>query len=220
MNPTFWAQTKQIIDEQILPNGKLIQITLNGSADENSRYAIEFIDKNSQDTLINFIDSIQHAPCSPPNSIFFINDSTGFFTESGGCYASYNWLFRTTNKGLTWKKIVSGSRTDGNSFQMLSNKSFYMFNELKGIIIWKIEEGNLIYSVTSDGGISWRQEEPLFFDKESKRVFQSINFSTDGQVTLVCCENFILETDRKKTYILQSNDFGNSFRILTFCAKN
>jgi hypothetical protein len=89
------CQNKTISDQQILANGTLIRLLAYSSPDENKRYSIEFVNRLTNDTLVNFIDSVQHAHCSPPNSIFFINDSTGFFTESGGCYASYNWLFRT-----------------------------------------------------------------------------------------------------------------------------
>lgn len=207
-----WGQQPYVIDEQVLPNGIIIRLTSNGSGDENKRYSLESINRATNDTIVNFIDSVQHAHCSPPNSIFFINDSIGFFTESGGCYASYNWLFRTNNRGLSWQRIESGSRTDGNSLKMLTNESFYMFNELKGIIVWKIEEGRLIYSLTNDGGINWIQKEQTVFEKEDKKEFQSISFSADGQVTLVCSEAFLLESHRKKVEILQSNNFGETFR--------
>lgn len=197
------GQQTYVIDKQVLPNGIIIRLTSNGSGDENKRYAMESINRYTNDTIVNYIDSVQHAHCSPPNSIFFINDSIGFFTESGGCYASYNWLFRTANRGLTWQRIESGSRTDGNSFQMLTNESFYMFNQLKGIIVWEIKKGRLIYSLTNDGGINWTQKEQTVFVQEDKKVFQSINFSAEGQVTLVCSEAYLLESDRKKAEILQ-----------------
>lgn len=207
-----WGQQPYVIDEQVLPNGIIIRLTSNHSGDENKRYALESINRSSNDTIVNFIDSVQHAHCSPPNSIFFINDSIGFFTESGGCYASYNWLFRTANRGLSWQHIESGSRTDGNSFQMLTNESFYMFNQLKGIIVWEVKEGRLIYSLTNDGGINWIQKEQTVFEKEDKKEFQSISFSADGQVTLVCSEAYLFESDRNKAEILQSNNFGETFR--------
>lgn len=210
-----WGQTKTIIDQQITTNGTLIRLTSNSSADENKRYALEFVNRFTNDTIVNFIDSIEHAHCSPPNSIFFINDSTGFFTESGGCYASYDWLFRTTDKGQSWKYIETGSRTSGNSrFCRLNNTTFYMFNELKGIIIWDFKEGKLTYSVTSDGGLSWNAKSQEFKVKPEINEIQNINYSADGQVTLVCIEKYIRESDRKRVTILQSNNFGNSFETL------
>lgn len=209
-----WGQSNTLIDQQILSNGKLIRLTSNGSADENKRYAIELINRLTNDTILHYMDSIQHAHCSPPNSIFFVNDSTGFFTESGGCYASYNWLFRTTDRGLTWKFIESGSRTDGNSFRLLNNESFYMFNELHGIIVWELKEGKLIYSLTSDGGVNWTKHRQVVMSKDNRKEIQSISFSADGQVTVVCAEKFILEPDRKRVLVLQSNDFGKLFHPL------
>lgn len=177
---------------------------------KNKRYSIEFINRLTNDTLVNYIDSIQHAHCSPLNSIFFINDSVGFFTESGGCYASYDWLFRTTDKGKTWKFIETGSRTSGNSeFCMLSNKTFYMFDEIKGIIIWDVKDGKLIYSLTSDGGISWK----IYTQKVKANIneIQNISYSADGQVTVVCSEKYLRESERKRVTIIQSNNFGNTF---------
>lgn len=215
ISTNIWCQTKTVIDEQNLANGKLVKLTSYYTNDENKQYAIEFINRLSNDTIVNYIDSIQHAPCSPINSLFFINDSIGFFTESGGCYASYDWLFRTTNKGKTWKQIKTGSRTFGNpALCRLNNRTFYMFNELKGIIIWDFLEGKLIYSLTSDGGINWEMNSQDIATKAKINEIHDISYSADGQVTLVCGEKYSLESDRKKVSIIQSNNFGNTFSEL------
>lgn len=204
----------RLIDQQILANGTTIQLVENYSSTEIEKYSLVFVNRNTNDTVVNFIDSVDHAHCSPPNSVFFVNDSTGFFTESGGCYACYNWLFRTSDRGLTWTRIESGSRTEGNFFGRLNNDSFYMFNELLGIIIWEIKEGELVYSLTSDGGINWDTITQKINKELNTENIEHINFSADGQVTIICTDSFILETDRKKVNILQSNDFGKSFGMV------
>lgn len=215
ISTNIWCQTKTVIDEQILATGKLIRLTSYYTNDENKHYAIEIINGLAKDTIVNYIDSVVHAPCSPPNSLFFINDSIGFFTESGGCYASYDWLFRTTDKGKTWRNIKTGSRTFGNpALCRLNNKTFYMFNELKGIIIWDFIEGKLIYLQTSDGGINWEMNSQDISTNAKINEIHDINFSADGQVTLVCGEKYFLESDRKKVTIIQSNNFGDSFSEL------
>jgi len=215
ISTNIWCQTKTVIDEQYLAKGKLVRLISYYTNDENKHYAVEFINRQSKDTIVTYIDSIQHAHCSPINSIFFINDSIGFFTESGGCYASYDWLFRTKDKGKTWKYVESGSRTTGNSeYCRLGNKTFYMFNELKGIIIWNFLEGKLTYSLTSDGGINWETNSQDISTKAKINEIHDISYSADGQVTLVCGEKYILESDRKKVTIIQSNNFGNSFSQL------
>ncbi|MFN4812708.1 MAG: WD40/YVTN/BNR-like repeat-containing protein [Bacteroidota bacterium] len=209
------CQNKTVIDEQVLTNGKLIRLTSFYSNDENKHYAIELINRFSDDTIVNYIDSIQHAHCSPPNSILFVNDSTGFFTESGGCYASYDWLFRTTDRGKTWKHIKTGSRTYGNpALCRLNSSTFYMFTELKGIIIWDFKEGKLTYSLTSDGGINWKTNSQDIVVNTRINEIHNITYSADGQVTLECGEKYIVEGDRKKVTIIQSNNFGNSFNEL------
>ena len=126
--PLLGGKVIRLLISKFYRNGKLVRLTVNGSADENKRYAIELINRFTNDAIVHYMDSVQHAHCSPPNAIFFVNDSIGFFTESGGCYASYNWLFRTTDRGLTWKFIESGSRTDGNSLRMLNNESFSLLS--------------------------------------------------------------------------------------------
>jgi hypothetical protein len=215
ISTNIWCQTKTVIDEQNLTNGKLVRLTSYYTNDENKHYAIEFINRLSNDTIVNYIDSIQHAHCSPINSLFFINDSIGFFTESGGCYASYDWLFRTTDKGKNWKHIKTGSRTFGNpALCRLNNRTFYMFNELKGIIIWDFLEGKLTYSLTSDGGINWKMNSQDIATKSKINEIHDISYSADGQVTLVCGEKYLLEPERKKVTIIQSNNFGNTFSEL------
>lgn len=207
-----WGQNIIVIDKQTISNGKLIQLTSNSSSDLDKRYALKFINTFTKDTVVNYIDSVRHAHCSPPNSIFFINDSTGFFTESGGCYACYDWLFRTTDRGLTWDFIESGSRTSGNSMNFrLNNQSFYMFNELQGIIIWELKEGELFYSLSSDGGINWEKKSHLALKKTDKKQIQNISFSADGQVTIICSDAYFIESDRKRVEIIQSNNYGKSF---------
>lgn len=191
----------------------LIRMTANASGDEHKKYALELINRLTNDTISNFIDSVEHAHCSPPNSIFFINDSTGFFTEAGGCYASYNWLFRTNDRGLNWTFIESGSRTDGNSFGMLNNQSFYMFNEKQGIIVWELLDGSLVYSLTSDGGLTWSQKMQNLFQTENRVKIQSISFSASGQITVVCANTYVRETERQPVHVLQSNNFGKTFKV-------
>lgn len=208
------GQNKTIIDEQYLSNGTQIRLLAYPSTVEKKQYSVEFVNRLTNDTLENFIENVTHAHCSPPNSIFFINDSTGFFTESGGCYASYNWLFRTNDRGLTWKFIKSGSRTDGNSLRILNNESFFMFNSKVGIIVWEINNGKLYYSLTNDGGEDWTMNSISVIHHNKPIEFQNISFSNDGQVTLVCSEKYIFETDRKRVFILQSNDFAKTFKML------
>ena len=197
-----------------MPSGMLIRLTANASGDEHKKYALDFINRLTNDTISNFIDSVEHAHCSPPNSIFFINDSTGFFTEAGGCYASYNWLFRTNDRGENWTFIDSGSRTDGNSFGMLNNESFYMFNEKEGIIVWELLDGSLVYSLTSDGGLTWSRKTQNMFNKEEHLEVESISFSASGQITIVCAINYVRETERQPVHVIQSNNYGKSFKAL------
>jgi hypothetical protein len=212
-NRICYSQTARLIDSQVLPSGKFISL-VQTTPESGGLYQLIIIDRIKRDTTKNTIDSIKHAHCSTPNSIFFINDSVGFFTESGGCYASYNWLYRTQDRGLTWKHVESGSRTDGNSFNMLNNQSFYMFNELSGIIVWEINEGKLVFSITTDGGVNWIMKSQVIDKRKGMLEIQTINFSAEGQVTVVFSEKHAFESDRKNVTIMQSHDYGHSFKRL------
>lgn len=214
INSKGFCQKETLIDQQFMSNWTVVRFVSFYTSDENSRYALQFINQLKKDTIVEFIDSVQHAPCSPPNSIFFINDSIGFFTESGGCYASYDWLFRTNDRGKTWKHIKSGSRTSGNAEKdRLTNQSFYMFNETKGVIIWELEKGQLVYSTTNDGGITWVQQS-FKSDKIKEQQIQHIRFSASGEITLVLSNLFVFETDREESLLLKSTNFGKSFKVL------
>jgi hypothetical protein len=89
-----------------------------------------------------------------------------------------------------------------------------MFTELKGIIIWDFKEGKLTYSLTSDGGINWKTNSQDIAVNTSINEIHNITYSAEGQVTLECGEKYIVEGDRKKVTIIQSNNFGNSFNEL------
>lgn len=210
-----YSQQATLIDQQVLEPGKTVQLVSFPTGNENTHYALQYINLFTKDTLTNYMREVQHAHCSPPNSIFFINDSVGFFTESGGCYASYNQLFRTSNRGLSWQFIESGSRIDGNFYSRLNNETFYMFNESQGIIIWHVnEENQLMYCLTNDGGITWNQHNISMEKFDGSDEIQNIYYSKNGQVTIVMSSAFIFESDRENVVILQSNNFGKSFKEL------
>jgi hypothetical protein len=206
-NHTYLAQKRYIIDEQRLTYEKTIALT-----QSENRYELMFINQVKNDTTYQSIEGIQHAHCSPPNSIFFVNDSIGFLTESGGCYASYNWLFRTKDRGVTWEFIESASGTEVSYGSKLNNETFYMFNERAGIIIWRVEKNNLIYSITNDGGLVWAEKKMKVSNLSGKVELSAIEFSAEGQVLVSVSDKYILESQRKKTTILESTNFGKTFR--------
>lgn len=214
------GQNHTVIDHQELGDGKVVELVTYPISWEPEglgfKYAVKFINRFNKDTLINDLKDVQFTPCTTSNSIFFINDSIGFITASGGCYASYNQLFRTTDKGLTWQHIPSASRIDGNFYSHLNNETFYMFNASDGIIIWHVNEADqLMYSLTHDGGITWNQLTiPMEDIDEQHQDVQKILYAANGQVTLVLSSDFILESDRQNVVILQSNNFGKSFKKL------
>ena len=89
-----------------------------------------------------------------------------------------------------------------------------MFNELSGIIVWEINEGKLIFSITIDGGVNWIMKSQVIDKRTQVLEIQTINFSADGQVTIAFSEKHVFESNRKNVTIIQSNDYGHSFKKL------
>jgi Neuraminidase (sialidase) len=88
-----------------------------------------------------------------------------------------------------------------------------MFNEKKGVIIWELEKGQLVYSTTNDGGINWEQQSFKSYKIKEQQI-QHIRFSASGEITLVLSNLFVFETDREESLIFKSTNFGKSFKIL------
>ena len=182
------------------------------SAENGHSYRLLFTDVQNTDSLIVIIDSIEHVPCGGPNSIFFIDDSTGFLFESGGCYAYYNWMYRTADKGHTWKKVVFEIGTE--LFPDLNAKKFYMFGHQRGIIIWQVANGNLVISTTADGGFTWTREIILIGTEIPVRNIDNIRFAANGQILVTVSEYTTAETSNNPAMVFQSTDFGKSWRML------
>ena len=206
------AQRFNNLDIETLPGNRMVLLQRDASVGGEEGFRLFFTDVLYEDSLIIAIDSIDHVPCGGPNSLFFINDSVGFMMESGGCYAYYNWMYRTPDRGHTWKKVVFETNTE--LFPNLSNKNFYMFNNLRGIIIWQVGGGKIIYSTTEDGGFTWKREMKDIGLNQSIRIIDSIHFSATGQIIVIATEKERISIENKNGTIVISEDFGKTFFLM------
>ena len=205
------AQKRYPLQVQLLGD---YTITLQILSEENRvpDYVLEFFNKKTQETLSVTIDSIDHVPCGNI-SAQFVNEKLGFIYETGGCYATYNWLYRTEDGGNTWKRVIA--KID-NEFSYIRGKEFFMFNEKSGIVLWQMKDEQLTWLVTNDGGLTWTNKTENFKDvgEQFQYIIQT-SFNENGIITLHVTANMqSLEEMKKNLVMIQSIDAGNSFYLL------
>lgn len=208
------GQVTQEIDRQYLANWNrwVTLVYKTGQVEDGSeKYHLVFTDVNYKDSLVVPVN-VEIPACARLNSIQFTNDSVGFITLTGGCYMYNNRLYRTTNKGKQWERVDLGKESYNSSH--LSGESFQMFDEQRGIIIWQIEEDQLTYSTTSDSGLNWSfQKQKLPFESMLRiAAIERIYFTPDGETTLIV--RYTQQSGTGKTAVLQSIDFGKTFKLL------
>ena len=89
-----------------------------------------------------------------------------------------------------------------------------MFGRERGIIIWQIANGNLIYSITTDGGYIWKREMQNIGTDISVRNIDNIHFAANGQILVTVSEYTTAEMMQNPATVFQSDDFGKSWRML------
>jgi hypothetical protein len=197
-------------DKQLLESRRWVSLYEN-VRNLNNKFTLVNTSLNYNDSVKIVIDSIDIVPCDGPSSIFFLNDSVGFLTQSGGCYAHYNFLHRTSDGGNSWVEVIHVVGAD--LPPSLNNDNFYMFDDTRGIIIWQIKNGYVDYSESNDGGNTWILKKAKVKPDLGAHIL-SIQFSVNGQITLVTGTRSMIESDKKEVCVLQSNDFGKTYRIL------
>lgn len=205
-----FGQTRVRIDSQSLQDNRIVELcyggtdTVMGELFFEPIHYLEFIDYKNKDSVIVPIKGILM-----PGSLFFLNDSLGFITEHKSMpYACFLNIYRTENGGKTW--TLSASRwCDGGTSLPLSD-IFFMFDELNGIIVWRLTAKGLLISKTQDGGKTWLEQNiPMDISEHITNV-SGVYFSISGQVTVILDEPSY-SPKRKPVEILQSNDFGLTF---------
>ena len=87
-----------------------------------------------------------------------------------------------------------------------------MYDDLRGMIVWKMIRDKIWYSVTNDGGLTWtlRSETVGSSDTHLTNI-ELVHFSDRGLATLIV-RNF--KSESQETVVYQTNDYGEHFRLL------
>ncbi len=206
------AQEPTTLDQQFISSTKVVVLQSYGSTGEKEDLRLDFIDRNAGDKVSVKIENIEEVPCMTNTSIFFINENTGYLLMSGGCYSVDNLIYKTSDSGKSWTKVLDIRNSD---FAMnLNTDIFYMFNEKNGIILWKIKSQYLFCSITNDGGNTWQEKQIKIDVSEDINELANIHFSTSGQIILVARKKSLYVTSNADAVVLKSVDFGNSFQLL------
>ncbi len=114
-----------------------------------------------------------------------------------------NGIYRSTNKGVSWQKVVSPSErlsySETPPTPMLAITDFVNFKN--GMIICSAY-GGLVYA-SKDDGINWEKRKNLFEDADEVRNFvmeMSVD-SSNGMMYLATGKNLLYSKDTGKTYI-------------------
>ena len=129
-------------------------------------------------------------------SISFIDRSVGFIYGYASAYAYYPFLFRTEDGGKTWQTIFANTIDCP-----LRRGDFYMFNEKKGILIlnWN-SQPNFNYMISRDD-IRILNEDSML----------KTHYSPSGLVMIRFNNHDPKATNKLKSLIIQSTDFGQTF---------
>lgn len=195
-------------------------------------YRIQF---QLKDTLIQRIysDSVNHPfqlLHTPSNlNIQHLNDSIWYLYGTRVEYAPYPFIFRTTNSGASWETIMeSWTETKiqyENAYKNMDEKSFHMFDQMKGIWIVRLQNNKVDYRITNDGGFTWKNRS--FRVKNGSKLKNGssdidVKYSEDNSVQISICG--YLKSDDKWTKVsvipvYSSNDFGRKFKALNKTGK-
>lgn len=209
---TSIAQKRHILDTQLLTGGFFRQLVSVTPKDSQSRYYLESFSYHAADTQRYLVSDYGDIPGGSRGAVFFLDDQNGFITEHGGCYAYYNRLNKTTDGGKTWRRVLAltGVTYPAN----LSDKNFYMFDSLRGIIIWSVAEGKLLCSFTHDGGETWQPKEISFPINKPLSEIRSISFSDDGHIQISMGASLSYKKQVHNQLVFESADYGKSYRRL------
>ena len=149
------------------------------------------------------IDSIKVDETYPHfRSITVLNDSTVLLLS----IASPAYLFKTTNKGKTWK-LVYKNADKGIFFDCMK---FYVAKN--GIAIGDPIKECFPIITTADGGETWKQMDCVNLPKalDGEGLFAASNSNID-----VVSKNIWFATGGKNTRVFHSKDLGKSFEMYT-----
>jgi hypothetical protein len=218
---------EKTIQMQLISNNDayyLVQEREIKSQDENSKPQTSFnfklkrtIDNGKTFSYCN-IDTIKQTLNEGVNHrnihIRFVDNSLGFIYGCSGNEKNKPFLFRTEDGGVTWSIIFANEISTP-----LRRNDFYMFSNLKGILItnWN-SQPYFNYSITEDGGKTWSKKSfkisQIDFQISNNDELLSAVYTDQAEVTIRLSKPDSGNPSSSEFIIIQSIDYGQTFKEL------
>lgn len=144
--------------------------------------------------------------------IHFLDTATGFIYGNCLGYGLNPFVIRTEDGGITWQKL------DGMPYNTeLRVNHFKMFNRYLGFILipqyMNLNDNIINYYITKDGGKYWEPQTFKFSQPGYCSETCEMQITDAGTITLTVTMHNIKNRTIVKTVILQSQDYGASFKV-------
>lgn len=146
--------------------------------------------------------------------IDFVDRNLGFLYGTAMVYAYYPFVYRTTDGGHTWTFYTYKELAEARGIMGMQLEHFHMFDDKHGIILWSWDAVSQHYSLTSDGGATWKHHSFLLPSVGKCVQLDHVTFTGVSNVTLVYVVSDCKDSKSSDTRIMKSENYGKSFRRL------
>jgi len=205
--------TRTVLQVQKLDSNTYVRLS-----NDSGHYHLAWLDSNDKIESTTTVDSIAFSSGNPIQRIHiqFLNQQTGFLCGYESGYGYYPFVFKTSDSGQHWKRVLFEKSDWGCP---LRPSDFFMFDVNRGIVVANWHNVNsLDYYLTNDGGETWKKNKFRMRDSgveiKNHDAYLKTVFSADGQITCLVMDPDLEYGVNTTAFILKSDDFGKSFRIL------
>lgn len=167
---------------------------------------------HERDTLTDYNSSFFNYGGLP--QIEFVNRELGFMYGTSLVYAFYPFVYRTADGGHTWTFFTYKELAEAGSIMGMPLEHFHMFDEKHGIILWSRDAVSQHYSLTSDGGATWKHHSFLLPSVGKCVGLDHVSFTGTASVTLVYIVSDCKDSKSSDTKIMKSGNYGRTFSQL------
>lgn len=229
-NPEIDGKKRTTIQRQQMDRGYYYCLDKIGSErNYNTQYELLFFGKTDTVLFKTNLNKHVYSIGNPITMLYihFISVNTGFVYGYESGYGEFPMLYKTTDGGKTWNRRLFKEQE---SLCSINEDNFHMFNQKQGIMIVnpsfyiadekKYNEQHFDYFITNDGGLTWKKKK---VDLTSYNIYvhnrehnDYAYYTSEWMKNMYKKEGTIVSiiSNKNKTIVLCSDDFGESFRVL------
>jgi hypothetical protein len=153
--------------------------SVNGYSFVEDRSTAEFYFWKTNDGGLSWID-ITDSSMFKPEGPFYSSLSCFFLDEHTGFAGGLNSIYRTSDGGLNWEKMITPTFNDSVSFNGYKPNKIFFYNELYGWAACSLIMDNGFVLKTTNGGQNWEVCEPITGDLYNIHFADSLHGGTSG----------------------------------------